>query len=155
MKELIFRIFRIAMVIFVLFLAIWIYVIQNKTHQSANNNINQNTETIEFERLKDFSVIKIIKIVHPTAVDAFGDSLREGEWYVQSNVTRSVFPINTKSTNYTKLDWLMNNGQKEIARIQITTGTALGAYVDAELLILGNQRVVLNDLEKYQVVGIK
>jgi hypothetical protein len=137
----------------ILFIGARVYVLQMNENEKIDNS--NNTETIELERSKDFSVIKIIKIVHPTAVDAFGDSLREGEWYVQSNVTRSVFPINTKSTNYTKLDWLMNNGQKELARIQITNGTALGAHVDVELLLLGNQRVVLNDLQKYQVVSIK
>lgn len=113
-------------------------------------------QTIEQEWQKKFSAIKIVNIVDTIrAVDAFGNKLKAGEWYVQSNVTHSVFPINTKSTNYTNLDWLMNNGNKELARVKITNGEPLGAYVDAEILLLGDKRLVLNDLEQYQVVSVK
>ena len=88
-------------------------------------------------------------------MDAFGNKLQRNEWYVQSNITYVVFPINTRSTNYTSLSWLMSNGKKEITRVKITNGEPLGAYVDAEILLLGDKILVLNDLEKYQVVSIK
>ncbi|HEX7542631.1 MAG TPA: hypothetical protein VF385_00920 [Patescibacteria group bacterium] len=131
-------------------------VFKNTTSQKINNRVKQNTETIEFERSKDFSFIKVFNIVDTLkGVDAFGNKLKIGEWYVQSNITRSVFPINTKSTNYTNLNWLMANGKKELARVKITNGEPLGAYVDVEILLLGNKVLVLNDLERYQVISIK
>jgi len=113
-------------------------------------------QTVEQERQKDFTAIKVINIIDTLrAVDAFGHKLKVNEWYIQSNITRSVFPINTKSTNCTKLDWLMSNGKKELSRIKITNGDPLGAYIDGEILLLGNKKLVLNDLEQYQVVSIK
>lgn len=136
---------------------IFLDVFESTTRQKTDNNKNKiETETIDFERSKDFSVIKVVNIVDTLlAVDAFGNKLKCNEWYVQSNITRVVFPINTKSTNYTNLDWLMSNGKKELARVKITNGEPLGAYVDAEILLLGDKRLVLNDLEQYQVVSIK
>jgi len=84
-------------------------VFKNTTSQKINNRVKQNTETIEFERSKDFSFIKVFNIVDTLkGVDAFGNKLKISEWYIQSNITRSVFPINTKSTNYTNLNWLMS-----------------------------------------------
>ena len=136
---------------------VFVNVFESTTRQKIDTNKGKiETETIEFERSKSFSAIKIVNIVDTLkAVDAFGNKLKKGYWYIQSNVTRSVFPINTKSTNYTNLDWLMNNGNKELVRIKITNGEPLGAYVDAEILLLGNKKLVLNDLEQYQIVSIK
>jgi len=136
---------------------IFLDVFESTARQKTDNNKSKiETETIEFERSKDFSVIKVINIVDTLlAVDAFGNKLKHNEWYVQSNITRVVFPINTKSTNYTNLDWLMSNSKKELARVKITNGEPLGAYVDAEILLLGEKILVLNDLEKYQVVSVK
>lgn len=133
---------------------------EKSTRQKIDNNKSKvETETIEFERSKDFSVIKIIDIIDiidtMLVVDAFGNKLKLNEWYVQSNITRVVFPINTKSTNYTKLDWLMANGKKELARMTITNGRPLGIYVNAEILLLGEKNLILNDLEQYQVISIK
>ncbi len=155
MKKLFLILFIAASAIVVVF--VFVNVFESTTRQKINNNKgNIETETIEFERSKDFSVIKVIHIVDTLlAVDAFGNKLKHNEWYVQSNITRAVFPINTKSTNYTSLDWLMSNGKKEIARVKITNGEPLGAYVDAEILLLGDKILVLNDLQKYQVVSIK
>jgi hypothetical protein len=155
MKKLYLILFIAASAIVVVF--VFVNVFESTTRQKINNNKgNIETETIEFERSKDFSVIKVIHIVDTLlAVDAFGNKLKHNEWYVQSNITRAVFPINTKSTNYTNLDWLMSNGKKEIARVKITNGEPLGAYVDAEILLLGDKVLVLNDLEKYQVVSVK
>lgn len=135
---------------------IFFNVFEVTTRQEVDNNIKDERETIEFERSKSFSAIKIANIVDTLkAVDAFGNKLKAGEWYIQSNVTRSVFPINTRSTNYTNLGWLMNNGNKELVRVRITNGEPSGARVDAEILLLGDKKLALNDLEQYQVVSIK
>lgn len=137
-------------------LFIFLDACENTVRQKIVNNANNEKETIEFESSKSFSAIKIVNIVDTLkAVDAFGNKLKNGDWYIQSNITRSVFPINTRSTNYTNLDWLMNNGNKELARVKITNGEPLGAYVDAEILLLGDKQLVLNNLEQYQVVSIK
>lgn len=155
MKKLFQILFIAASAIVVVF--VFVNVFESTTRQSIDNNKSRiETETVEFERTKDFSVIKVINIIDTLlAVDAFGDKLKHNEWYVQSNITRVVFPVNTKSTNYTNLDWLMSNGKKEIARVKITNGEPLGAYVDVEILLLGDKVLVLNDLERYQVISIK
>ncbi|MFA5644561.1 MAG: hypothetical protein WC928_03490 [Patescibacteria group bacterium] len=133
---------------------------EKSTRQKIDNNKSKvETETIEFERSKDFSLIKVIDIIDiidtMLAVDAFGNKLKLNEWYVQSNITRVVFPINTKSTNHTKLAWLMAKGKKELTRMTITNGRPLGIYVNAEILLLGEEILILNDLEQYQVISIK
>jgi hypothetical protein len=133
-------------------------IFEKDSHQN-NGQDKIETETIEFELSKDFSVIKVIDIIDiidtMLAVDAFGNKLKLNEWYVRSNITRVVFPINTKSTNYTKLDWLMANGKKELTRMTITNGRPFGIYVDAEILLLGDKVLVLNDMEQHQVVWVK
>ena len=146
-----------AIIALFIFWLIFLNVFENTIRQKIDSNKSGiETETIEFERSKDFSVIKVINIIDTlAAVDAFGNKLKCNNWYVQSNITRVVFPINTKSTNYTSLDWLMSNGKKELSRVKITNGEPLGAYIDAEVLLLGGMVLVLNDVEQYQVVSIK
>lgn len=114
------------------------------------------TGSIDFERSKKFSAIRILSVSDTLlAVDAFGEKLKINEWYVQSNVTHVVFPINPKSRNYTKLDWMMEGGEKKLTQAKITNGSSVDIYVEAEILILGEWEIVLNDLEKYQMVFLK
>jgi len=132
------------------------FVIMLKFNHSSNNSEPKvEAQTIRNELEKNFSVIKIVNIVGAKAVDAFGEKLKVNEWYVQSNITLSVFRINTKSTNYTRLSQLMANGEKATTRIKTTNGDPMGAYVDAEILLLGDEVLVLSDLEQYQVVSIR
>lgn len=116
---------------------------------------NKKIEDAQNELSKDFCLIKVTHILDTIkAIDAFGSKLKTDEWYVRSNATKSVFPVNPKSYTYTELEQLMIRGQKIETRISIGNGDPMGYFVDAEILILGEKKVVLNDLERYQKVLI-
>lgn len=142
------KIFLLAMVaaISIVFVFIFVNVFESTTRKKGDYKIKNVKETITFERSKSFSAIKIIENIDSLkVVDAFGNQLKSGEWYLQSNVTQAVFRMNVKSSDYTDLSWLMNKGKKEFIKARITNGAAFGVYVDSEILILGDKKLVLDD----------
>ncbi len=144
--------------IFIMFCLLCLTYRQMCKEKTTNKEKTETTLTgsIDFERSKKFSAIRILSVSDTLlAVDAFGEKLKINEWYVQSNVTHVVFPINPKSRNYTKLDWMMEGGEKKLTQAKITNGSPVDIYVEAEILILGKWEIVLNDLEKYQMVFLK
>jgi hypothetical protein len=98
-------------------------------------------------------------------VDAFGNELTEGSWYVRSNITYVVFPL--KSQRYDNIGIvgqlqlehltfpLSDQCKKEKARVKINDGTPMGAYVDAEILLLKEGILVLNNTYMSQEVYVK
>lgn len=119
-------------------------------------NLESDKYSLPFESQKKFMAFKILHFYDGVQhIDAFGDELKSDEWYVQSGMTRVVFPIhgqladNMRTIGSSELENLSFPLSKDFAKkikaqILIANGTPMGMYVDAEILLLGERELEVN-----------
>lgn len=119
--------------------------------------------TIDCETQKKFTALKIIQIPEDRiCVDAYGDSLIAGRWYLRSNSTHVLLPIGVKNPDNTteiggdQLDLLcypLQSSKKiRTEKILINTGDAGspgGLYISAEVLVSKNGLLYLSETDKF------
>ncbi len=112
---------------------------------------------------KKFMALKILEIPKNfDCVDAFGDPLLVGKWYLRSNATQILFPLDYKNPNESnevgvdeleKMSFPLNrDSQKTIKdKVQIhagNTGSPLGILIKAEVLVSKNGELNLYLMDK-------
>ncbi len=119
-------------------------------------NLESDKYSLPFESKKKFMAFKILRFYDDVQhVDAFGNELKCCTWYVQSGVTRVVFPIhgqltdNHRTIGESQLENLSFPLSKDFAKkikaqILIANGTPMGMYVDAEILLIGDRELLVN-----------
>ncbi len=118
--------------------------------------------TIDCEMQKKFTALKIIQLpADRICVDAYGDSLITGRWYLRSNSTHILFPIGVKNPDNTievggdQMDLLcypLQSSKKiKTEKIRINTGDAGspgGLYISAEVLVSEDGFLNLSETDK-------
>lgn len=94
--------------------------------------------SLEVELNKDFSIVKVEKLNNNFSnIDAFGQSLLIGDYYIYVKATRILLP--TKKTAVTDLKRL---GSKELL---INDGSAVGGYVFVSVFLLDTSKTEINE----------
>lgn len=118
--------------------------------------------TIACESEKKFMALKIISVPkNVEAIDAYGDSLITGKWYLRSNITHILFPIGVKDPNQSmeigsdqlelKCYPILDAKTIAIERIMISTGDAGipgQLQIAAEVLVNKNGQFRLDESDK-------
>lgn len=132
------------------------FILASCSDSKPKTSLEGNKYSLPFESKKKFMAIKILSFYDEAQhVDAFGDKLVSGDWYVQSGITRVIFPIHGQLTDNMSTigqDQLENISfplskdfaKKIKAQILIANGTPMGMYVDAEILLLGDRELTVN-----------
>jgi len=131
-------------------------ILLSACHSEPENKNLSNDDAFSLEVQKKFMAVKVLKVHHDNAVDAFGNPILENQWYVVSNVTKSFFLISWTSRmgsfdfdqrHHVFFPELELNFER--TRMAATNIQCLGAAVEVDVLLLGpNKRLVLlNSME--------
>lgn len=138
----------------------------NRSFKVDGQNAYKNA-SISQETGKRFMAVKIISLQNNLSnIDAFGDSLKLGQWYLRCNATGIIFPIRSRNSidrfnigndelNVLAYPLSPQKYKKEEGEVLIKTGDILGNFIKVEILLLGPDQVTINDYYKEQEVWLK
>lgn len=85
-----------------------------------------NDFSAECELMKPWAAVKVVNFIDTGAVDAYGEKIKIGSWYVRSSQTTLLFPLpNCGRVSYTGNQWLENILKGDDGAIGILNKTAV------------------------------
>jgi len=148
--------------IFALFLAVvlGLILVVVTFSRKINSTSSVPVYTCEQEMQKKFMMFKVLSLVDSTQViDAFGDKVKKGHWYIRCNSTRVIFPIHPQKTGDLTtlgedqaelLSFPLSpfKHRKENKELLINNGSALGVLVKSQVLLLGSNELFISSVDQ-------
>jgi len=139
---------QLLIVVMSLFFILFLHQVLNNAGQISNDNAAYESEALKAEAQKKFMALRVIELdSNSGVVDAYGNPVIIGEWYVRSNVTKVLFPVEGFSLtgNYGEynLPLVDQKYHVEEVRIKVHTGKAATVPVKVEVM-LTNSTVALS-----------
>ncbi|MCX6795830.1 MAG: hypothetical protein NT165_03865 [Candidatus Falkowbacteria bacterium] len=155
------KVFTIAVILFII--AVFGYLISNEDQNSTKTQTNL---SIKSEFQKKFSAIKVLELkTNLDEVDAFGNPLMCGQWYIRVNESLALFPIQNGTSTIggpmgvgdIPFDFLQSKYAKEVGQISINSrGQSPGGIITAQVALTGKDEIILNtNTVKYYLKGGK
>lgn len=128
--------------------------VNSENAESKSDDAIYETEAMQAEAQKKFMALRIIELDSSlNVVDVYGDPLVIGQWYVRSNATKILFPIEGRDRNKFHLTGMFGESElplvnkkyrAEEVRMKVYTGGSTTIAVQVEV-ILTNSTVSLID----------